>query len=196
MLSSWVVNHPCFWTAVGNAESTILADKLVSIPLKSPVYICGLARSGSTLLLELLASYPAFVSHRYRDNPFVFTPYWWNKTVALTPFRDLNLRERAHGDGMMINSDSPEAMEEIIWMAFFKNIHSAQNPMPLLEYYSHTAFESFYADHLRKLILVRGLKEGRSRYLCKNNYNVTRMPYLLRLFPDARFIIRLRILLL
>ena len=53
---------------------------------------------------------------------------------------------------------------------------------------SHPAFESFYRDHIRKLLRVRG---GR-RYLAKGNYNVTRLEYLLQLFPDARFVIPVR----
>src|SRR3546814_7617019 len=49
-------------------------------------------------------------------------------------------------------------------------------------------FERFFADHMRKLLWVR----RRPRYLSKANYNVTRMEYLLKLFPDARFVLPLR----
>src|SRR3546814_3806596 len=41
---------------------------------------------------------------------------------------------------------------------------------------------------MRKLLWVR----RRPRYLSKANYNVTRMEYLLKLFPDARFVLPLR----
>ncbi len=47
------------------------------------------------------------------------------------------------------------------------------------------AFEAFLADHIRKLILARG---GR-RYVSKNNYNLSRLSYLARVFPDARFLV-------
>ena len=53
---------------------------------------------------------------------------------------------------------------------------------------SHPEFEAFYRDHIRKLMLVR----GGERYLSKGNYNVTRLEYLLKLFPDARFVIPVR----
>src|SRR5207249_4742017 len=53
---------------------------------------------------------------------------------------------------------------------------------------SHPAFESFYAAHIRKLLLV----EGVSRYAAKANYHVARIAYLSRMFPDARFIIPVR----
>ncbi|MGE3714354.1 MAG: sulfotransferase, partial [Alphaproteobacteria bacterium] len=46
----------------------------------------------------------------------------------------------------------------------------------------------FYRDHIKKILYLR---KG-SRYVAKANYNVTRIAYLLRLFPDARFIIPVR----
>src|SRR3546814_2623378 len=51
---------------------------------------------------------------------------------------------------------------------------------------SHPGFEAFYRSHIRKLLLLR----GGARYLAKGNYNILRLEYLLRLFPDARFVIR------
>jgi hypothetical protein len=46
-------------------------------------------------------------------------------------------------------------------------------------------FESFYNNHIRKLLLVR----NGDRYLAKGNYNITRLEYILKLFPDVRFVI-------
>jgi hypothetical protein len=48
----------------------------------------------------------------------------------------------------------------------------------------NSEFETFFKDHIRKLLLVR----GRSRYVSKNNPCVTRIRYLRRIFPDARFL--------
>ena len=53
---------------------------------------------------------------------------------------------------------------------------------------SNPAFERFYAEHLRKLALVR----GRSRYVSKAIMCVIRMQYLRRMFPDARFLLYVR----
>src|SRR3546814_17233582 len=53
---------------------------------------------------------------------------------------------------------------------------------------SHPGFEAFYRSHIRKLLLLR----GGARYLAKGNYNILRLEYLLRLFPDARFVIPVR----
>ncbi|MFM8581749.1 MAG: sulfotransferase, partial [Planctomycetaceae bacterium] len=50
------------------------------------------------------------------------------------------------------------------------------------------AFEAFYREHLRKIVWLR----GGGRYLSKGNYNFTRLGYLARLFPEARFLVPVR----
>jgi len=49
-------------------------------------------------------------------------------------------------------------------------------------------FEDAFCTHLRKILALR----GGQRYLSKANYNVTRIRYLAKLFPDARFIVPIR----
>ncbi len=49
-------------------------------------------------------------------------------------------------------------------------------------------FEQYYADHIRKLLAVRNAP----RYLAKGNYNISRLAYLHRLYPDARFLVPVR----
>jgi hypothetical protein len=96
--------------------------------------------------------------------------------------------ERAHADGIFVTSESPEAFEEPVWMAFFEGLHDPRKPIPIDGSTSNPAFEAFFRDHLRKLLFLRG---GR-RYLAKANYNLARLPYLRRLFPDARFVLPIR----
>ena len=96
--------------------------------------------------------------------------------------------ERAHKDRILVTPDSPEAMEEVLWMRFFPEAHETGKDQVLTDATSNPAFERFYKDHLKKILLVRG---GR-RYLSKGNYNLTRFAYLLKLFPDARFIVPVR----
>lgn len=187
-LGRWVGNHPRFWIALGNFESKLLAADIESVAIEKPVYICGLARAGSTLLLEMLAEQANVTTHRYQDFPFLFTPYWWNTLLKLMPWRDGQKRERAHGDRIMINIQSPEAMEEMLWMAFFPHLHSADEPDVLDASARRTDFDRFYQDHIRKLLLARKA----TRYVAKGNYNVTRLAYLHSLFPDARFVIPIR----
>lgn len=187
-LGRLVAAHPGLWKKFGDAESAWLAAEIEKTPIRAPIFICGLARSGSTKLLEILAAQHGMASHRYQDFPFVLTPYWWSRVLALNPFRDKTRRERAHGDGIMVSPESPEAMEEMLWMAFFPHLHDPRQSQLFTAADSHPEFERFYRNHIRKLLLAR---RG-ERYLCKGNYHVTRMEYLLRLFPDARFIIPVR----
>ncbi|HZD52229.1 MAG TPA: sulfotransferase, partial [Woeseiaceae bacterium] len=141
-----------------------------------------------TILLEILSRHPDLVTHRYRDFPPVLTPWLWNWFVDRAGGREAPARERAHADGIVVTPESPEAFEEVIWMAFFPDVHDPDVSAALTRDTVNPAFEAFYRDHIRKLLLLRG---GR-RYLSKANYNLTRLPYLLKLFPDAKFILPVR----
>lgn len=180
-----VTDHRPLWIRLGSIESKLLA---VEDKVTAPVFIAGLARSGSTLLLEILAQHKDVATHRYQDFPFIFTPYWWRMLLALNPFKDRRLRERAHGDGMMVSSHSPEAMEEMLWMAFFPEVHNPKLSQILDKQTSIPEFEKFYRQHIAKLLLAH----NRGRYVSKGNYNISRLSYLQKLFPDARFILPVR----
>lgn len=166
----------------------MLADTLEKASIERPVYVAGLARAGSTILLELLAAIPGVATHRYRDYPPIYTPYLWNWLLDRLPRRQLAPVERTHLDGIMVTPDSPEALEEILWMTFLPWVHDPSRSNVLNADASHPEFERFYRDHVRKLLLVR----GGSRFVSKGNYNVTRLEYLLKLFPDARFVVPIR----
>ncbi|KPV40283.1 hypothetical protein AN478_09295 [Thiohalorhabdus denitrificans] len=188
VLGRWASGHPRFWTRLGNWETRLLQEPLADVVVERPVYIAGLARSGSTLLLELLNAFPGVATHRYRDFPFLHIPYLWNRFLDRVPRRDTRPRERSHRDGITITPESPEAFEEMVWMAFFPLLHDPASSDILDGSTSHPGFESFYRDHIRKLLLAR----SGDRYVSKANYNVTRLEYLLRLFADARFLIPVR----
>ncbi|HEX7034131.1 MAG TPA: sulfotransferase [Pseudomonadales bacterium] len=171
---------------LGRFETRLLEDRLG--PVDRPVYVAGLARSGSTLLLEILDWHPDVVTHRYRDFPLLHVPVLWNRFLDHAARDPGAPRERAHRDGIMITRDSPEAFEEVLWMSFFPHLHETGRTSVLDGSTQHPEFEAFYRDHIRKLLMLR----GGSRYVSKGNYNVTRLEYLLRLFPDARFVVPVR----
>jgi hypothetical protein len=177
-----------FWQKLGDLESSAHRAELDAIDIDRPCYVAGLARSGSTILLELLAGQPGVATHRYRDFPPVYTPLFWNRAFANVYRGDMPPAERAHKDRILVTPDSPEAMEEVLWMRFFPGIHDTARGQVLDAATSNPAFESFYSDHVKKIMLVRG---GR-RYLSKGNYNLTRFAYLRKLFPSARFIVPVR----
>lgn len=188
VLGGLVSRHRRAWIRLGNLETRLLNDELSNTSITAPLYIAGLARSGSTLLLEILNRHPQIVTHRYQDYPMLFTPYAWQRFLERVPQRRAEPAERAHGDGIRVTPESPEAFEEVLWMAFFPSLHDPRQSAILDAGVDNPAFEAFYRDHVRKLLLAR----NGSRYLSKGNYNVSRLKYLLKLFPDARFIIPVR----
>jgi hypothetical protein len=171
---------------LGRLESSSLAEQLGTIPLTMPVYVCGLARSGSTLLHEIVTSAPGVATHRVKDYPMVYTPYWWRQ--AMSRQQPSSPRERAHRDRVMITPDSPDALEEMLWMAFFPRCHDPSVDNQLTPGTRHPQFEAYYRAHLRKLMLA----ERAPRYVAKANYHVARLAYLVRLVPDARIILPVR----
>lgn len=176
------------WELLGDIESTVLGGHLEEIRVSRPVYVCGLARSGTTITTEILSHHPALTCHRYADFPFVYIPYWRNWVAERSRLYEPTAVERAHRDRIMMTPDSPEAVEEVLWMHFFPRLHDAAESNMLDRTSSNPRFEAYYGEHIRKLLLVR----RRSRYLAKGNYNLTRLEYLLRLFPDARFVVLIR----
>jgi hypothetical protein len=187
-LGAFIDRTAGFWQKLGELESSANRDALDQVAIDRPIYVAGIARSGSTILLELLAGRPGVATHRYRDFPPVYTPLFWNRAFAHVYRADAPPTERAHKDRILVTPDSPEAMEEVLWMRFFPGCHDNASNQVLGRTTANPAFERFYTDHLKKILLIRA---GR-RYLSKGNYNLTRFAYLQKLFPNARFIVPVR----
>ena len=80
------------------------------------VFVSGLARSGTTILLNAIHESNEFASLSYKDMPFILAPNLWSKLSFNK--RNVDLVERAHGDGIKVSNESPEAFEEVFWMTF------------------------------------------------------------------------------
>lgn len=187
-LGGFIERTAGFWQKLGDLESSAHRAEIDAIAIDRPIYVAGLARSGSTIMLEMLASQPGVATHRYRDFPPVYTPLFWNRAFAHVYRSDAPPTERAHKDRILVTPDSPEAMEEVLWMRFFPAAHETSRSQVLDAATRNPGFERFYADHLKKILLVR----GGQRYLSKGNYNLSRFAYLRRMFPTARFIVPVR----
>ena len=171
----------------GELEADLVSARLSAVPIERPIFITGLARSGTTLLLNLLAQIPGVATHRYRDFPFLWTPIAWNWLQRRIATTEASV-ERPHRDRIYITADSPEAFEEPLWQFFFPHVHDENANHVLDETTAAPEFEVAFRDHIRKILLIR----GGERYVSKGNYNVSRIAYLGRLFPDARFVIPVR----
>ena len=80
------------------------------------VFVAGLARSGTTILLNAIYQSSQFASLTYDDMPFILAPNFWKKISPRKSHGEL--KERAHGDGVKVTTDSPEAFEEVFWKTF------------------------------------------------------------------------------
>lgn len=171
------------------AENLFLVADTLDRPIDRPIYISGLARAGSTVLLELISQVPNVGTHRYCDFPFLSIPWLWNKYQQQFSRRPSSISiERPHRDKIQITPESPESMEEPIWQSWFPYIHSTSTVQEISSSKYNARFARFYQEHINKLLLIRNA----SRYAAKNNYHLTRIDYLFHLFPDARFIIPVR----
>ncbi len=172
---------------LGNLETKLLSFDLTPDAIDKPIFVSGLARSGSTILLEILASHPDVSTHQYRDYPFVHVHYFWRCLRYLIPSSSKK-SERPHQDGLMVNAHSPEAFDEILWTSFFDELHKTDKINILGAEINHTDFEVFYKNNIKKTLYMHKTQ----RFASKNNYALTRLKYLKKIFPEARFLIPVR----
>jgi len=172
---------------IDKLETLMLNDKLKDIIIEKPIYITGLARAGTTIVLEMLHKHPDLASHQYKHFLIPYIPHWigqiFKKNMMFT-----QSYERLHKDGIIVTHESPEALEEIFWQKFFDRIHNENKSNIISMNVSNPSFENFYRNHIKKLIL----SQNSSRYLAKNNYNISRLEYLLKLFPNSKFLLIIR----
>lgn len=178
-------------TALAEIEDSLFGKQFKAINITRPVFVTGLPRAGTTLILELIETQPQFVAHTYRDMPFLLVPLLWSRLSQ--PFQEPNASmERAHGDGVMVNADSTEAFEEVIWRQFWKDHYQADRIL-LWGDQRDPEFETFFTNHIRKIIALRKPAESSgARYVSKNNLNISRLDLIRRVFPDAVIIVPFR----
>lgn len=173
---------------LGTLETRLFRRSIDAVASERPVFITSLPRAGTTILLEGLASLPQFASATYQHMPFTLSPLLWG--AFSRNFRNSDEKiERAHGDGMNVGIESPEAFEEMLWMAFWPEHYT----MDHIELWTAAAgrpdFDTFFRTHMDKIVAT---KPGAKRYVSKNNANIARLPFLERLFPDATFVVPIR----
>jgi len=135
------------------------------------VFVAGLARSGTTVLLNAIHQSDEFASLSYDDMPFVLAPNLWSKLSVSK--RHSNPQERAHGDGVQISTNSPEAFEEVFWKTFDRSNKNR-----------HLFFRKYVELILRKY--------DKKRYLSKNNQNIRRLKDIHEIFPNVFIVIPFR----
>lgn len=151
-----------------DVESSAISVNQVN---ENHVFISGLARSGTTILLTAIYESGEFSSLSYEDMPFVLAPNLWSKLFFSK--RDVDSVERAHGDGILVSLESPEAFEEVFWMTFNRPGEDTK-------------------EKFRNYLQLINKKNQKERYLSKNNQNIRRLELISNFFPDAKILIPFR----
>jgi hypothetical protein len=137
------------------------------------VYISGMARAGTTVLMQYLGQISEFASLSYRHLPFLFMPRTW---IRMRSKKKMQARERAHKDGILHSLDSYEALEEPFWRNFVGNEYIRDEF--LVRYSIESGLHEKY-DAFRKLVA------GDKIYLAKNNNHLLRAASLHELDLEA-----------
>lgn len=152
------------------------------------VFVTGLARAGTTVLMRALHSSGCFRSLTYRDMPFVLAPNLW-KRISGAFQKDMEAGERAHGDGILVDFDSPEAFEEVFWRTICGSDYLLDDRLIPHEC-DDEAIEAFRVYVAQVIAIDSGV--DCQRYLSKNNNNLLRLPVLKQAFPNAVILIPFR----
>jgi len=151
------------------------------------IFVSGLARAGTTILMRRLYCEGVFRSLTYRDMPFVLAPNLWKKLTKNSK-RDMEAVERAHKDNILVNFDSPESFEEVFWRVF-----SGDDYIAIRHLSAHTPDDQViqrFRDYV-KAILASSVSQC-SRYLSKNNNSILRLNAIKKAFPNAVILIPFR----
>ena len=130
------------------------------------VFITSLPRSGTTSILNFLYGTNEFASLTYRNMPFILAPNF----SKLLNKKNLPKKTRLHGDGILFDIKSPEALDEF----FFDSD------------------EKFIKNELANYLNLILFTEKKKRYLSKNNLNFSRIDLILKILPNSLFIIPIR----
>ena len=171
---------------VFDLERAIYSSKVNDVSEEKHVFISGLARTGTTILMRHLYATNSFCSLTYRDMPFILGPNMWCSFSRHAKPKQGESRERAHGDGILINYDSPEAFEEVFWRVFCgKDYIQKDKLIPMIA--DHKTIEKF-RDFISLILKDRYPKN----YLSKNNNNILRLKALKEAFPNSVIIVLFR----
>jgi hypothetical protein len=83
------------------------------------------------------------------------------------------LVERAHGDGIKVSTESPEAFEEVFWMTFDETDKDTK-------------------EKFKNYVQLINHKYQKRRYLSKNNQNIRRLELISKIFPHSKILIPFR----
>lgn len=192
MLHRMAFAHPVLQRALGEIESDMFSAKFASQTAERPVFVTGLPRAGTTHMLEMLYKTGEFATFTYREMPFVLAPLFWSSITRSSRITG-EKRERAHGDGMEVSFDSPEAFEEVAWLSYLRDAFvTDERLLPIGPEKISAEFRGAFINLVRKLAAEQSGENETRRYLSKNNANIGRLDAIRSVFPDAAIFVCLR----
>ena len=152
------------------------------------VFISGLARAGTTILMKTFYNTNQFYSLTYRNMPFVLMPNLW-KLLSSPFYKSEEAKERAHGDGILVSFDSPEAFEEVFWQTFSGKEYITSSGLVPHEMDKEvlSQFRTYVSNMLASSEVV-----SQNRYLSKNNNNILRLNHISHVFPQSIILVPFR----
>ncbi|MBI5218333.1 MAG: sulfotransferase [Bacteroidia bacterium] len=168
-------------------KSIFLRKHINRITDGNHLFVSGLSRSGTTALIRCLYETKRFASLTYADMPFVLAPNLWRKLRSGQT--NTEYKERAHKDGIFINSESPEAFDEVFWKVFLNDNYIREDRLLINDISSEII--GWFGNYI-DLILIKNYQGNKLRYLSKNNNNILRLSPILKNFPNSRVIIPFR----
>jgi len=179
-VTDWIARHP----------------EIESDPVEAPVVITGLARSGTTILHEVLSQDPQFrvvrmweakypcpppESSTYRSDPRI------ERAEAVTTLQDRITPEWRSMH--KVGGDLPVECIEFMYSSFLSEAFPASFQVPSYSrYLAQADLRPAYAWHRRILQLLQTRHRGR-HWLLKGPTHVPVLPLLLDTYPDARVIL-------
>ncbi|MDX1580375.1 MAG: sulfotransferase [Alphaproteobacteria bacterium] len=157
------------------------------VPGENHVFVSGLARAGTTIIMRRLYATEAFRSLTYRDMPFVLAPNLWQR-LRRDSARAGQVAERAHGDGVEVGFDSPESLDEVFWRVFCGRDYIRPDRLC-----PHAPSKEVILDYRSYVAAILASDEmGPRRYLSKNNNNILRLEAILKALPEAVILVPFR----
>ena len=157
------------------------------IEIKKPVFISGMARSGTTFTTHLLFSSENFSSLQYKDLPFYKIIILWSYFSRIY-YGYEKFSERIHGDKLLVSINSPDSFEELIWKNNLDNYLSSGFYQKINENYINNNLLNDLTNLIKKTLYIK----KKNRYLSKNNYNIFRLKYLFNHYKDSNSILLFR----
>jgi hypothetical protein len=179
---------------LGSTEAYRQHPEIEDEVVEAPVFILGFGRSGTTILHEILSQDPQFRAVR-RWEAYFPVPSPEESTYHTDP-------RIAKAEGLMevYNAISPEWKKmhafgatlpvediEFTYLAFFSEVWPLAFRIGSYERYFNSRDPAYHFHWHRRILKLLQWKYRR-RWLLKNPTHLRRIPQLLQIYPDAKFI--------